>query len=185
MDEISEFLFELGHLRRISHEGWKLIGVKYPESVAEHSLRAAQIGYILAILENYNRPEEVCAMLVFHDIGECRIGDIHKLANRYVKVNEEEVITDQVKRFNKFGKEILNLWQNFEYKKTKAGIIAKDADLLDMILTATEYFHQGFTDASDWIEKIGRKLETESARKLLNHIKEKNPFDWWFGLKKM
>ena len=91
----------------------------------------------------------------------------------------------QVKRFNKFGKEILNLWQNFEYKKTKAGIIAKDADLLDMILTATEYFHQGFTNASDWIEKIGRKLETESARKLLNHIKEKNPFGWWVGLKKM
>lgn len=179
MDKISEFLFELGHLRRISHEGWKLIGVKHPESIAEHSLRAAQIGYILALLEGYNRPEEVCTMLVFHDIGECRIGDIHKLANRYVKVNEENVIMDQVKRFNEFGKEILELWQNFEYKKTKAGIIAKDANLLDMILTAKEYFHQGFIDAGDWIEKIGRKLETESARKLLNCVKEKKPFEWW------
>lgn len=185
MDKISEFLFELGHLRRIRHEGWKLIGVQHPESVAEHSLRAAQIGYILAHLEGYNRPEEVCTMLVFHDIGECRIGDIHKVANSYIKANEEEAVLDQVKSLDEFGKNILDLWQNFEYKKTKAGVIAKDADLLDMILTAKEYLHQGFSDAKDWIEKLGRKLETESAKQILKNIMLKNPFEWWIGLKKL
>ncbi|HEC89736.1 MAG TPA: HD domain-containing protein, partial [Thermoplasmatales archaeon] len=74
---IAQFLFELGVLRRIQREGWKLIGVKTPETVAEHSLRAAQIGYILAKLEGYPHPEIVSTMLIFHDIGECRIGDIH------------------------------------------------------------------------------------------------------------
>jgi putative hydrolase of HD superfamily len=185
MDKISELFFELGHLRRIKHEGWKLLGVKCPESVAEHSLRAAQIGYILAHLENYNKPEEICAMLVFHDMGESRIGDIHKVANRYIKANEEQAVTDQLKSLDKLGSKILDLWQNFEYKKTKAGIIARDADLLDMILTAKEYFHQGFSDAEDWIEKLGNKLETGSAKKILTHIEQKNPFEWWIGLKKM
>jgi len=185
MDKLSDFLFELGHLRRIRHEGWKLIGVQHPESVAEHSLRAAQIGYILAHLEGHNRPEEVCTMLVFHDIGECRIGDIHKVANRYIEANEEKAVMDQVASLDESGKNILDLWQNFEYKKTKAGIIAKDADLLDMILTAKEYFHQGFSDAKDWIEKLGRKLETESAKQILKHIMLKNPFEWWIGLKKL
>ena len=46
------FLFELGQLKRVKHEGWRLVGVEHPESVAEHSLRAAQIGYVIAALEN-------------------------------------------------------------------------------------------------------------------------------------
>jgi len=58
--DILNFIFELGQLRRIDHEGWKLIGIKHPETVAEHSLRAAQIGFILAELENLDNPFEIC-----------------------------------------------------------------------------------------------------------------------------
>ncbi|MDG6219294.1 MAG: HD domain-containing protein, partial [Candidatus Thermoplasmatota archaeon] len=82
--DISTFFYELGMLRRVQREGWKLLGVIQPESVAEHSLRAAQIAYVLAILEHHPSPETVCSILVFHDIGECRIGDIQKVANRYI-----------------------------------------------------------------------------------------------------
>ncbi len=82
------FIFELGQLKRIHHEGWKLAGVDTPDTVAEHALRAAQIGFILAKMEGYENPYEVCTMLVFHDIGEARVGDIHKVANRYVTVDE-------------------------------------------------------------------------------------------------
>lgn len=66
--DILNFIFELGQLKRIKHEGWRLIGVKFPESVADHCLRAAQIGYILAKMEKYENPFEVCSMVVFHDI---------------------------------------------------------------------------------------------------------------------
>lgn len=48
LKKIITFIFELVQLRRIKHEGWRLVGIDNPESVAEHSLRAAQIGYILA-----------------------------------------------------------------------------------------------------------------------------------------
>ena len=36
-------------------------------------------------------------MLVFHDITETRSRDIHKVANRYVTVDEAEILKDQTK----------------------------------------------------------------------------------------
>ena len=38
-------------LRRIKHEGWRLIGVDNPESVADHSLRAGKIAKDADLLE--------------------------------------------------------------------------------------------------------------------------------------
>jgi len=179
------FLFELGQLRRIKHEGWKIIGVKDPESVAEHSLRAAQLGYILAGMEKYKSPEKVASMLVFHDIGECRIGDIHKIANRYVKADEAGAVEDQTEELGKIGKEIKSLWGEAEYCKTVAGQIAKDADYLEQAVTAREYIVQGYDGAQDWLNNIAKKIKTASAKKLLKEISKANPNEWWKGLKKL
>lgn len=183
--EILNFLFELGQLRRIKHEGWRTIGVTNPESVADHSLRAAQIGYFLAKLEKHKNPEEVVTMLVFHDIGECRIGDIHKIANRYIKADEKKAVQDQTVKLGKIGSEIFELWKNVENLKNKAGIIAKDADLLEQAFTAKEYMEIGFKYAQDWIDNIGKKIHTKSAKKLLKDLQKSSPNDWWQGIKKI
>ena len=183
MKHICDFVFELGQLKRVKHEGWKLIGDNNPESVAEHSLRAAQIGFVLSRLEGYENPEKVCAILVFHDIAECRVGDVHKVANRYVESDEKRAVKDQLDRLGDLGRDIMDLWLEAECNNTAAGIIAKDADLLEMTVTATEYIEKGFISARDWIERISKKLQTESAKKLLENLKNSNPNDWWKDLK--
>ncbi len=183
--DILNFIFELGQLRRIKHEGWRLIKVDHPESVADHSLRAAQIGFILARLENYVNPYEVCSMVVFHDIGECRIGDIHKIGNRYLTVHEEQVVKDQTHSLDELGSLFLELWKQVEYKSTQAGVIAKDADLLEQAFTAKEYLEIGYTYAQDWITNIGNALKTESAKRLLAELHLSNSNNWWQGLKKL
>lgn len=182
--DLCRFICELGHLKRIKHEGWRLFGVKDPESVAEHSLRAAQIGYILAKLEGYEKPEEICTILVFHDMAECRIGDLHRVAKRYLDADEKKVVMDQVKELGDLGDDILRIWQRIE-AKDDAGILAKDADLLEMAFTAKEYMEEGFEQAKDWIEKISKKLNTESAKKLIEELKRQRCLEWWQGLKKV
>ena len=183
--KIALFLFELGMLKHIHREGWKLIGVKTPETVAEHSLRAAQIGYILAKLEGHPNPEEISTMLVFHDIAECRIGDIHKLAIRYIQRDEEQVVKEQLSSLSEINEDIIHLWEQFDHKSTRAGVIAKDADLLELIVTAYEYLSQGFKEAEDWIRNTEKKLSTDSAKKILQTLKEVDPYKWWYGLKKL
>lgn len=181
---ICKFVCELGHLKRIKHEGWHLCGVDNPESVAEHSLRAAQIGYILARMEGYENPEKVSSILVFHDIGECRIGDIHRVARRYVNANERLAVEEQCRNLKEIGREIIDMWKKIENLEDQAGIIAKDADLLEMAFTAKEYIEMGYSSAKDWIDRISRKLRTRSARKIIEILKETNCLEWWYGLKK-
>lgn len=181
----SKFLYELGMLRRVQREGWKLLGVDHPESVAEHSLRAAQIAYVLASLEQHPSPETVCSILVFHDIGECRIGDVQKVANRYIQSDEQRAVKDQVKPLGEIGENIFQLWDEIESQNSETGIIAKDADLLELAITACEYKNQGYSAADDWLQKTKKRLQTSSAKKLLNSFIRTNPMSWWDGLKKI
>ncbi|MBU0964325.1 HD domain-containing protein [Patescibacteria group bacterium] len=187
MDEknILNYFFELGQLKKIEHEGWRLAGVTHPETVAGHALRAAQIGFVLAKMEKYKNPQEVCTMIVFHDIAECRTGDIHKVANRYVKKDEQKAVKDQLKNINEIGDDIFKLWQQVEQRKTTAGIIAKDADLLEQALLSKEYVEQGFSTAQDWIDNVNDYVMTDSAKKILKKLDEVKSTDWWQGLKQI
>lgn len=183
--EILKFFFEMGQLSRVKREGWRLLGMETPESIADHSLRAAQIGWVLAKLEGYKDPNEVAAMLVFHDIGETRIGDIHKLANRYITADESTAVREQVSRLGDAGDDILALWHQIEDKNTEAGIIAKDADLLELAVRAREYIERGYDDASEWFEAARQRLKTKSAKTLLEELPNVSSSSWWHGLKKI
>lgn len=184
MEDPSDFVYELGMLRRIRREGWRLAGVDRPESVAGHALRAAQIGYILAALEGYERPEEVAAMLVFHDIGECRIGDIHKVANRYVDADEATAVEEQCSGLSG-GDRILALWRRFEDCSDRAAVIARDSDLLEMAATAREYMAAGYADAGRWLDAVEARVQTTSARRLFDALLKAEPHAWWHGLKRL
>lgn len=183
--DLVNFIFEMGQLKRIKHEGWRLIGVENPETVGVHSLRAAQIAFILAKMENYSNPHEVCSMLVFHDIGECRIGDLHKVASRYVQSDEALAVKEQTEKLAELGQEILRLWTEVEDKSTEAGIIAKDADYLEQAVTAKEYLEKGYEFAEDWLKNISKALRTKSAKNLLEVVKKTHSNVWWQGLKKL
>jgi putative hydrolases of HD superfamily len=184
-EDYTKFMFEMGMLKRVQREGWKLLGITNPESVAEHSLRAAQIGFLLANLEGYENPEKICTMLVFHDIAECRIGDIHKVANRYVSVNQEQVVNEQLKSLDHIGLKIHQLWDEIEQQKTTAGIIAKDADLLEMIVTACETRTRYGVNVDSWISNTKKRLQTQSAKKMLSILISIEPNNWWKSLKKI
>ncbi|MEM3112559.1 MAG: HD domain-containing protein [Candidatus Anstonellales archaeon] len=171
-------MYELSMLKRIKREGWRVAGVERPESVADHCLRAAQIGFILAELEGYPNPSEVSAMLIFHDIGECRIGDLHSLAKVYTKTNEKEAVFHQTRRIGNIGKKIFDLWKNFEERLKPAAIIAKDADYLEMAISAREYMWFGYP-TEKWMENTKSKLKTESAKKIFDIISKTSPSSWW------
>ncbi|GAB4219835.1 MAG: hypothetical protein Fur009_7750 [Candidatus Microgenomates bacterium] len=182
--KIVDFIFELGQLKKIPHQGWYMIGVDNPETVGVHNIRAAQIGYFLAKLENYKNPYEVVTLIVFHDIEECRIGDFHKVAYRYIKVSGEEVVDDQINDLDKF-KELKDFWVSVKKRSTIAGNIAKDAEILEQAFTAKELLEKGYQQAQDWINNVEKRLQTKSAKDLFTQLKKSSSNDWWQGLKKI
>lgn len=182
------FIFELNQLKRQRHSGFQLAGVKNPDTVAEHTLRAAQIGYILAVMEGDADPDKVATIIVIHDNAEARVGDQHKVSARYFSSKEAEknAFNDQL---DGLGEQIQEKWSGYleEYsqRNTKEGIIAKDADWLEIAFQAKEYHDTGYRAVSDWINNVEKALETESAKKLLAQMKETKFTDWWQGLKRM
>jgi putative hydrolases of HD superfamily len=186
--KITNFIFELNHLKKQRHTGMQFAGVKNPESVAEHVWRAAQIGYILAELEGDVDSEKVAAIVLIHDNGEIRIGDQHKIASRYFSTDkaEENSFLDQIKNLSEQTEaKWKDYFNQFENRNTKEGIIAKDADWLEQAFEAKEQVDLGYPIAQAWIDHVEKALETKSAKKLLAEMKKTNFADWWVGLEKM
>lgn len=186
MDELLQFLFEVGHLKNVQRSGWWLIGNRAPESVAEHSFRCAVLGYFLAESENLDTLK-VILMCLFHDLHESRISDLHKVAQRYVNVKgcQSEVSQEQIKSLkNSQRDEIGDLLKEFADQKSKESIVAKDADSLECALQAREYqVQQGCKDAEDWIKRAQGTMKSDSAKKLMALIGNADPNEWWKKLK--
>jgi putative hydrolase of HD superfamily len=183
--QITQFIFELGQLRRIKHEGYRLAGVGDVISVADHNLRTAQIAYFLAKAEGYENPYEVVTMAVFHDIGECRIGDIHKVANRYIQADEQGAVKDQCRPLEEMGEAIFSLWKQTEERSSIPGVIAKDADYLEQAFTAKEYLEKGYTKMAVWIQNSKKHLQTRAAQLLWEEMNAMESWEWWKNLKKL
>jgi putative hydrolases of HD superfamily len=172
-------IFESLHLKHVKHEGWRLIGVEHPDSVAEHSLCAAQIAYILAKMEWAN-PEKCATMLIWHDMPETRIGDLHRNASKYLtdkQQAEESALHDQVSELD-FWAEIEWLFHEYEYGTTKEGIIAKDADYLEQAFQARKYGQSGYSGTERWIQNVWKRLQTESAKKLFEEMQQSDFWEW-------
>ena len=188
LKKITNLIFEGLHQKQIKHEGWRMCGVQFPDSVAEHSLNAAQIGYILARMEGADA-YKVATMLVWHDIAETRIGDHHKVAARYLtnkKEAEKQVMSEQFAGLP-FEDDIMQIFHEYEEKTTLEGKIAKDADYLEMAFQAKMYMENGHAEAIDWIKNVGVALRTESAKQIWQEMTETSFVDWWknTGLKKL
>ena len=174
-----KFIFEELHLKHVKHEGWRLIGVEHPDSVAEHSLCAAQIAYVLAKMEGADA-QKCATMLIWHDLPEARIGDLHRNAAKYLtnkQAAEEEALHDQAVELD-FWDEIEGLFHEYEYGTTKEGIIAKDADYLEQAFQARKYQQSGYSGTDRWIKNIGPRLQTESAKKLFEELQVSDFWEW-------
>lgn len=184
--DIINFLAEAGQLKRVKRSGWWVIGIKDPESVADHCFRCAVLGYILARMEKAD-PYRVLLMSLFNDIHEARINDLHKMGHRYInfKSAERKVHKEQLKLFPAFiRKEFSALRNDYDRQYSQEAIIARDADILECIIQAKEYLDFGFKQAKSFIE-VGRKfLRTKSAKLIVNGMDSWDHKEWWLHLKK-
>jgi putative hydrolases of HD superfamily len=185
MDGIAKYAYEMGYLKHIQRAGWAMIGIPTPETVAEHSFRVAILGYILATLEGAD-PLKTATICLFHDTAEARIGDLHRVARRYINVGEGEAaaLREQIQRLPQDASDtIYSLIEEYEKKSTLEGKIAKDADALECLIQAREYLAQGHVNAEEWVTGSYASLQTKSAKCLADACLQVEPQEWWKGLK--
>ena len=177
--KIVNLIFEAFHLKHVKHEGVRLVGVQFPDSVAEHSLNAAQIWYILAKME-WADANKVAAILIRHDIWETRIWDMHKIWSRYFdnkKEVENHVVQDQFSDFD-FSDDLFSDLNEYSTRSTLEWNIAKDADYLEMAFQAKIYVEQGYQSAQDRIDNVWWALKTDAAKRVWSEMISHNSTDW-------
>ncbi|MFE5568917.1 HD family hydrolase [Amycolatopsis japonica] len=176
---LAAFTYELGLLKRMSRTGWWHVGVRVPESVAEHSFRTAQIAALLAAEEGAN-PERAAFLALWHDTQETRTGDIPHTAAKYMtKPEPREITADQTDALPATSRDMVRTAvDEYETRQTIEAKCAKDADKLEMLFQAVEYRETGVERVAGWIESGRKGLATETARRIAEAAVTLSPLAW-------
>lgn len=187
MESVSKYIFEAGMLKRVKRSGWWAEKVETPESVADHSFRTGVLAFVLAKMEGLDdtAANRLCAAGVFHDMQETRIGDLHKIAARYIHVEEELERKVEAEQLEALPKELRQSMMALSRLDDAERRILKDADYLECAFQAREYADIGFKGAETWIKNISERLKTPSAKKLLAQMRDMDSNCWWKGLKRL
>ncbi len=169
--KVARLLVELGALKLTPRSGWFKIGIKLPESVAEHSFRAAVIAYVLARMDGIDplKASAVAFLALLHDSHEARTLDLHKVARKYVTVNEEEARREQLEPLG-----LDELRERLRVENVDDYI--KDADRLELMIQAKEYSQ--LTDLTEEFRVKEEEMKTK-AGKLLFRALESVDLRWW------
>jgi len=182
MDNIVEFLIEVGKLKKLKRRGWVLRRVKEPEVVASHSYRLALVAWILGRQKELNI-EKILKMALTHDLcevyagdetpydeilpkGEKELSDLMKTWPRFPVATkrkkesrklkrEQDSLFKLIKRMpQSIKKEITNLWFDFREGVNHEGRFLRQLDKLENLLQAFEYRREdkNFPMGSWWME---------------------------------
>lgn len=170
------FLFEAATLKRLRRTGWQILGGN-EESVAEHSYMVAVISFLLAIRLKADI-KKVLVTALFHDFSEARTGDVYKLADLYVKADENKAMKDALDGLPD-SKELINAVNEYEKKETQESKIVHDSDTLALCIELKQLMENGNIHAGEWFEANIESLRLEVSRKLAQELKKSDSQDWW------
>lgn len=151
------FLFEVGILSKTPRSGFYFLG-SGQQSVAEHSNRTVFVGYVLATMDKQIDMSKILKMCLFHDLVEGRTSDLNYVHQKYVVADEHKALDDLVEPLV-FGEEIKKILLEYKERKTKESLIAKDADIVEWILSLKEQIDTGSDRAKTWIPSAIKKTK--------------------------
>jgi 5'-deoxynucleotidase YfbR-like HD superfamily hydrolase len=171
---------ESGMLKRARRSGWWICGVRDPESVAEHSWRAALIASLIAMLEGADS-SRAALLAAWHDFPESRVSDLSRVSRFYTKTTDPHVVIDDQTRGlpPSIRDAIAGIIEEFEANQTLEAMCARDADKLECLAQAEEYIQQGFDGAQDWVTHCRSRLQTASAKELAASISATSTTAWY------
>lgn len=181
MQNIANFLFEVGMLKRTPRTGLQFLG-SGSESVAEHTFRTVCIGYVLAQMTPEADACRLLKMCLLHDVHEARTGDLNYMNKKYVTVDEDKARRELTATVP-FGDDIEQVLREFNSGDSLESRLANDADQLDLILMLKENKDLGNRYADEWISFAMKRLKTEVAKDLARQIIATDSTHWWFSNK--
>ena len=149
MKNIYEYYKEINKLNETIRTGWlrRNVPLERLESVGEHIFTMGLLA--LATIDKYDlnlNVEKVLKMIFIHELGEIDVGDI-PMVDVELHANKHQKEFECVKRISDVLKEnwMIELWLEFEEKKTKEAIFVYKMDKLQAVMQA-KYYSESIND---------------------------------------
>ncbi|MGP8321193.1 MAG: HD domain-containing protein [Methanosarcinaceae archaeon] len=97
-----------------------------------------------------------------------------------LKANEKKAIKDQYFE-TPLEKEIIEILNEYNERKSKESIVAKDADLINQTILQCNYLKSSKKDLAKWNRHSAKGLKTKSAKELVKTIATRSPFEWFYN----
>ena len=182
MENLLDFLVEVGKLKRTKRRGWQLRGVKDPETIAAHTFRMTLMAWLLCSRKRLDL-NKILKMSLIHDLCEVCAGDTtpydkilpkdkkqwKKILDKWPRLSKLEKEKNFLKKYKKenealkklisklpltLKEEIKNLWNDYEKGLTREGRFVRQLDRVENLLQALEYWKKDKQFAMDpwWIQ---------------------------------
>ncbi len=170
-----EFLKMTGRLKRTSRAGWVEVGIRQPESVADHTFRTSILCMLYADIEGLNLPK-LLRMTLIHDLPEAIIGDLTP-SKKHIKSKEKEnEAIDQILSLlpKRLREKYILVWNEYQDGKTGEAKAVRQLEKLEMALQAKEYEKDRSTSQSlrRFIESAEKAVVWPQLRRLLSYVLE-------------
>jgi putative hydrolase of HD superfamily len=167
LNNILDFLLELGRLKNMPRLYWTIRGIKKPETVSDHIFTVAVMAWILADKKKHDL-ETLLKMALCHEISAVHTGDStpydkilpkdkktkEKVLDKWPRLSKKEKskifiedFREEKKAFKKlssklkppFKKEIVKLWEEYRTRSTPEGHFLSQINVLAVLLQALIY----------------------------------------------
>jgi putative hydrolase of HD superfamily len=177
---LAAYAFELGVLKNLRRTGWAHAGIRDAESVAEHSLRVAQLAALIAAEEGAD-PARAAFLALWHDTQETPTGDLPHTARPYLArpVDPRAITNDQVTGLPRAAAAAVTAAvAEHEDRESVEARCARDADKLECLVQALEYRAAGNTKVDGWITSSRDALTTGTARRIAAAAERTSTLAW-------
>lgn len=177
-ENVIKYYVMCNKLKNVIRTGWKNWNVERErvESVAEHIFGVQMLAIAMKSEYEYDIDiMKVVFMLAVHELGEIVIGDLTMF-----EISKEEKAKREKEAVHKIlcglldGKEIENLFTEFDSYSTKEAMFAYQCDKLECDLQSRLYDEEGCVDLNK--QESNDLLENELVKKLLSEEKS------WSGM---
>ena len=172
-ENVIKYYVMCNKLKNVIRTGWKTWNVERErvESVAEHIFGVQMLAIAMKSEYEYDIDiMKVIFMLAVHELGEIVIGDLTMF-----EISKEEKAKREKEAVHKIlcglldGKEIENLFTEFDSHSTKEAMFAYQCDKLECDLQSKLYDEEGCVDLNK--QEGNKTLENELVKKLLSEEK--------------
>ena len=135
-----KFFETVGRLKTTPRSGWVEIGIRQPESVADHTFRTSILCMIYSDLEDLDQLK-LLRMALIHDLPEAITGDLTPSRKTTGNKEKENTAMNQILSLlpKKQKEKYMTVWNEYQECKTKEAKAVRQLEKLEMALQAKEY----------------------------------------------